>query len=152
MASNEQDDQQHNEGAIRSPCEGHYLPRQAPEGLNGCMQTSEPPIHEHQSSLSIPAVMLASLVVDLWKISERAKIEPVAERVLAACERAEERLRRIGFEIEEMAGRPYDTNMRVHVVEHDGGEEPWSISECLSPAIYYRGELIREADVITKGV
>jgi hypothetical protein len=110
------------------------------------------PLQEHQDSLSIPADMVASLAVDLWKISERAKSEPVAERVLAACDRAEERLKRIGFEIEEMTGRPYDTNMRVHVVDHDGGEEPLSISECLSPAIYYRGELIREAEVITKGV
>jgi|GEM_PF-1747406 len=154
MASNEQDDQQHNEGELRSRFEVKHLLREAPERLNESMLSSETPISipEHQDSRSIPADMIASLVVDLWKISERAKSEPVAERVLAACERAEERLRRIGFEIEEMAGRPYDTNMRVHVVEHDGGEEPWSISECLSPAIYYRGELIREAEVITKGV
>lgn len=152
MASNEQDDNQRNDRTLQSRFEEEHPLQEPAEDLKESMQSSEPPTPETGDTLSIPVDMVASLVVDLWKISERAKSEPVTDRVLAACERAEERLRRIGFEIQEMAGRPYDTNMRVHVVEHDGGVEPWTVSECLSPAIYYRGVLIREAEVVTKGV
>lgn len=152
MASNEQDYPKQNEAAPGSGVEANCLLLDETAHPNGTIQSSEPPILEHQDSLSIPADMVAEMIVDFWKISKRAKSEKASERVLAACERAEERVRRIGFEVEEMTGKPYDTNMRVRVVQHDGGEDPSTISECLSPAVYYKKHLIREAEVITKGV
>lgn len=112
---------------------------------------TNPLISEIDSVPSVSVDIVAALVIDLWKISARAKGEQAGERVLAACERAEDRLRRIGFRTDDPEGQIYDTNMRVRVVEHDGGAEPLKISQCLSPAVYYRDVLVREAEVITKG-
>ncbi len=122
------------------------------QNMNESIQSHKPPIFENDDSMNVPAHKIVSLVIDLWKITERAKCEPVSERVLAACERAQERIKKIGFVIDEMLGRPYETNMRARVVGTDGGVEPFTISECLSPAIYYQGVLICEAEVITKGI
>ena len=95
--------------------------------------------------------VVAALVVDIWKIATRAKSDSAGERVLVACERAEDRLSRMGFTIDTMVGQSYNTNLRVQVLEHESGQEPLTISECLSPAIYYQDFLVREAEVITKG-
>jgi len=110
------------------------------------------PIAENAIPPSIAVEAVAALVVDLWKISERAKSEQGMGRVLAACERAEDRLLRMGFEIKNLAGHLYDTNMNVHVVEHEESIGPLTILECLSPAVYYQGGLVRQAEVITKGI
>ncbi len=119
--------------------------------LSGSVKPLEHSGFQNDDSINIPVHSIALLIVDLWKIAERAKCQPVSERVLAACERAVERIKKLGFIIDDMSGRLYDTNMRLHVVEHDGGVEPVFISECLSPAIYYQDVLICEAEVITKG-
>jgi hypothetical protein len=100
---------------------------------------------------SIGSDAVADIAIDLWKISCRAQNEGANERVIAACERAEDRLKKLGFETIDFKGQPYDSNMRVKVVEHDGGVEPYIIAECLRAAVYFRGELLKEAEVITKG-
>ena len=41
--------------------------------------------------------------------------------------------------------------MQVKVIEHEECDQPLMIAECLSPAIYYNGDLIRPAEVVTKG-
>lgn len=93
---------------------------------------------------------LAHIAVDLWRISHRAKADSASERVITACERAEDRLRRMGYSIEP-PGENYNTNMRIKVVDHEPGQGPLRILECLAPAIYCNGELVLEAEVVTAG-
>jgi hypothetical protein len=113
---------------------------------------------ELASPASTPAALpgptadeVAGLAVDMWKVVERARGDGAGDRVLVACERAEERLRRIGFEVDTMIGRTYDTNLKVRVVDHDEADGPMVIDQCISPAVFYRGVLVREAEVVTKG-
>ena len=95
--------------------------------------------------------MVAALAIDLWRIERRAQSGGGIERVLTACERACDRLRALGFEFQTMTDRPYSENLRMKVVEHEEADEPRRVSECLSPAVFFRGALIREAEVVTKG-
>lgn len=97
------------------------------------------------------AAEVAELAVDLWKLGDRARADAASERVAAAYERAEDRLKRIGFEVDPMVNRPYDTNLKVRVVGHEPGEGPLVISQCISPAVYFRGRLVREAEIVTNG-
>jgi|ERR1019366_2046569 hypothetical protein len=99
----------------------------------------------------IPSTKVAELAVDLWKITARAKKDSSGVRVLAACERAEERLLSFGFELASPDGQAYDTNMCMRVVDHEEGDGPLIVAQCLSPAVYYRGKLIRAAEVVTRG-
>lgn len=94
---------------------------------------------------------VAELAVDMWKIFERVRAENAGSRVVVACERGEDRLRRLGFELDTMIGRAYDTNMRAQVVDHEPGDGALTIGRCISPAVFYRGVLIREAEVVTVG-
>jgi hypothetical protein len=95
--------------------------------------------------------LLAMLAVDIWRITTRAKSEQSSERTLAACERAEERLEKIGVEIVDLQGQSYDTNMRAHVVESNGGDTQMIVECCLSPAIFFQNILVREAEIVIKG-
>lgn len=111
-----------------------------------------------QAEQAVPArtdrpsvIEVADLAVDVWKVAERARSLAQGERVLAACERAEDRLKRMGFEMDGMVGKPYDTNLKVRVVDHDEGEGPTVIAQCITPAVFYRDELVREAEVVTRG-
>lgn len=106
-----------------------------------------------EETLSVPALdpaKVAELAVDLWRIRARAESDGAGERVVAACERAEERLRRLGFEIEVLRGT-FDGNQRARVVDHDEAEGPLEVAACLTPAVYYGGVLLREAEVVTRG-
>lgn len=104
------------------------------------------------NSLESPTLgEVAELAVDIWKISERARVEGAHVRVVVACERGEDRLRRLGFELDPMVGRVYDTNMRARVVDHEVGEGALVIGRCISPAVFYHGVLVREAEVVTVG-
>jgi hypothetical protein len=97
------------------------------------------------------AAEIAELAVDLWKLGERAKAEAASERVAAAYERAEDRLKKIGFDVDPMVGRPYDTNIKAKVVDHEASEGPLLIGQCISPAVFFRGLLVREAEIVTIG-
>lgn len=112
-------------------------------------------VGNHQEELAKiqgPTILeVAELAVDLWKLGERAKTDAASERVAAAYERAEDRLKRIGFELDPMVGRSYDTNIKAKVVDHEAGEGPKIISKCISPAVFFRGKLVREAEVVTIG-
>jgi len=99
----------------------------------------------------IPAAAFAELAVDLWKIHSRSRNDHASERVLAACERAEDHLLRLGFELDSLQGRAYDTNMCVRVIDHIASEGPLIVAECLSPAVYFNQVLIREAEIVTGG-
>jgi hypothetical protein len=95
---------------------------------------------------------VAEIVVDLWRIAERAKAEGAGPRVIASCERAEDRIKRLGFEVDPMLNQLYDTNLKVRVVDHEESEGPVIITNCISPAVKYGGVLVREAEIITKGL
>ncbi|KXK12974.1 MAG: hypothetical protein QY327_01470 [Fimbriimonadaceae bacterium] len=103
------------------------------------------------SSNGVPFDLVAEFIVDLWKIERRVRAGNAGERILAACERAQERLIRIGFELDTMMNRPYNENLRMRIIEHEECDEPRQVAECLSPAVYYNGELVREAEVVTRG-
>ncbi len=110
---------------------------------------SQAPAASQSAGLAVEKV--AELAVDVWKIELRAQAMAENDRVLAACERATDRFRKFGFEIRDLTGDDYDTNMRVNVVEHELASGPLKIAECLSPAVYFEGLLIREAEVVTSG-
>lgn len=95
--------------------------------------------------------VVSEFVIDRWKIHKRATDELASERILAACERAEERMRRAGFVVKDLTGEPYDTGIQAKVLEHDEGDGSLKVAQCLSPAIYFQSRLIREAEIITKG-
>jgi hypothetical protein len=94
---------------------------------------------------------VAELVVDVWRIGRRADRDGASEAVRIACETAVDRLASLGFRFDELLGEPYDENLRVRVVHKEGGERNVRISECLSPAVYFRNELIRPAEIVIQG-
>lgn len=94
---------------------------------------------------------VAELAVDVWRIESRARKEGAGDRVVAACERAVDRLRSMGFSLDSLEGRPYDENLRVRVVDHEDAEGPRTVLECVSPAVYHDDVLVREAEVVTRG-
>lgn len=100
----------------------------------------------------LPCRDVAELAVDLWRIGTRAKRDSASERVLIAYERAVDRLDGLGFRFDSMMNHPYDENLKVRVIEHEDGTEPRRIVECITPAVYYKDSLIREAEVVTRGI
>jgi hypothetical protein len=95
---------------------------------------------------------LCDLIHALWRIERRVlKHEQTADSIKMAIETAMDRVRSLGFTVDEMVGAPYHESMRVKVIQHDTSEGKLRISECLSPAIYYRKNLIRPAEVIIEG-
>jgi hypothetical protein len=112
------------------------------------------PNAERADESSLPSIScdrLADLVIDFWRLEQRARRDSGSERLLTACERIEDRLRRLGFDVDTLQDRPYSENLRVRVIEHEPAIGARIISECLSPAIYFQGKLIREAEVVTRG-
>lgn len=92
------------------------------------------------------------LVVDIWRIRHRAnRDEATPESVRIACDTALDRLSMLGFSIGEPEGELYDANSRVTVVDQRGGSLKRRICECLSPAVYYDGKLVKLAEVILEG-
>ena len=102
-------------------------------------------------SMAIPIGQVADIAIELWKIKARAEKVLGNEKVLTACERASDRLMRIGFEIEDLTGEPYDINMKVRVIEHELGSGMLRVLECLTPAVYFERVLVSEAEVVTTG-
>jgi hypothetical protein len=103
-----------------------------------------------EASASIDPAKVAEFAVDLWRIRSRAASEGASERVVAACERAEDRMRRMGFETEMLEGA-FDPNQRARVVDHEDADGPLSIAACLTPAVTFNGILVREAEIVTRG-
>jgi hypothetical protein len=93
---------------------------------------------------------MAVLVVDVWRMVERANTTSVPEPLLIAVERTLERLQGLGFEVRDYRGEDYHPNMNVVVVDNFGGES-LKIIECLTPAVYYDGKLIERANVVIGG-
>ena len=95
---------------------------------------------------------LIDLVVDVWRIRNRAvRNKATPENVCLACDTALARLNKLGFRIEEHVGEAYHENSRMCVVDHSGGDENRRVVECLTPAVYYRDELIKPAEIVTEG-
>lgn len=94
---------------------------------------------------------VAELAIDLWRIRIRATKDNASERTLAAIERAEDRLSRMGFRLDNLEGTLYDSNMNVRVVDHEESDQPATIVECLSPAVYFRETLLTSAEVVVRG-
>jgi hypothetical protein len=103
-----------------------------------------------QESDSIAVVSIAGLAVDIWKAGRRARSEN-AIRTVAAVERIEDRLSKLEIEVIDLTGLPYDPDMRVTVLDQDGKSEPFSIGQCVSPAIYHRKVLVLAAEVVIFG-
>jgi len=110
-------------------------------------------VSQGESALGVgpTAEEVADLAVDLWKLGERVRTESASDRVETAYERSEDRLKRIGFDVDTMTGRLYDTNMKAKVGDHEAGEGPLMIGQCISPAVFYKGRLVREAEIVTIG-
>jgi len=81
----------------------------------------------------------------------RARRDGAPDSVLLACERALDDLEAAGFKIETYVGDAYSENLRVHVVEHEGGEKEKQIVECIHPAVFLNNKLLSKAHVITRG-
>lgn len=113
------------------------------------MQCDNNPTSENQDQVSCDS--LAELVLDIWRLRQRAEREGTSERIMIAIERAEDRLRRLGFRTDTMQEHPYSENLRIKVIEHIDADGPRNISECLAPAVYFAERLIRMAEVVTRG-
>ncbi len=100
---------------------------------------------------AIPMGSLCSLAVEIWRLEARSRGSQTPEPVLLAIERLGAGLGRLGVQVRDLVGEPFDEGLSVRVVEHEPGDEPRRISECLSPAVYYQGRLLKAADVVTKG-
>jgi hypothetical protein len=104
------------------------------------------------ASYELDAGTTAELVLDIWRIDRRAqRHSETPESVRVACELTMDRLRALGFELREPIGERYDENMRVRVVDSEDADEDLHVSECLAPAVYYRSELVRPAEVVLRG-
>ena len=104
------------------------------------------------SAKRIPLSVISDIAVDIWRITRRAlREESTPPSVVIACERAVETLEGAKVEIRDLAGEKYDENSRVSVIHEEGGKRNQVISECISPAIYYKGRLLRKAEVCLKG-
>lgn len=105
-----------------------------------------------ESVSQLPSIgEIADLAADIWKIAERSKRDGAGDRVLAACERTLDRLGRMGIYLDSMIDRIYEPNMRAKVVDHKTGVGPLTVDHCISPAVYFREHLIREAEIVTVG-
>jgi hypothetical protein len=94
---------------------------------------------------------VAELVVDLWRLKKRMDTEGVSERLATSFERVEARLSRLDFEWDSMEGKLYDTNLKVRVVDHEPDQGHLTIHQCITPAVFYREQLVRQAEIITRG-
>lgn len=110
------------------------------------------PDEETSAPLDFAAGELTELILALWRAERRGRRnEQTPEPVTMAIETAMDRARDLGFSFDEMVGTPYHENMRVRVIQHDAGEGEPRISECLTPAVYFRKTLIKPAEVIIEG-
>lgn len=94
------------------------------------------------------ATDLLPLTLDVWRLSRMTEGD---ERLHTLASRALDRLRALGLRLETLEGNPFDENAKVRVVEHRPGPEPRTVVECVTPAIYWNDQLLKEANVITKG-
>ncbi len=106
-----------------------------------------------QSDMHVKVRDLITLVLDVWRLYQRAQHEGVPEKVQLAIERTLERLRGLGFDWKTLEGQPYDPKAKIHVIDDRGPEdtEERIIVECLTPAIYYREVLIEPAKIVIGG-
>ena len=113
------------------------------------------PIDGDIGAVAVDQGALAELAVSVWRIDQRARRHPgTPESVVLACETARDRLGALGIELRDLTGQPYDANLRVRVVageESIGATGAARIAQCLSPAVYRNGELIRTAEVTIEG-
>lgn len=128
--------------------------RQAPEGgvvpKSGQFEPSEG-IEPLSDVCPIPSGSLGALAVEIWRLQARIRGTVTPDPVCLAVERIGASLGRLGLQVRDLQGEPYDEGLLVRVIEHEPGDGPRTISECLSPAVYYQGRLLKAADVVTKG-
>ena len=101
--------------------------------------------------MSLHCERVSEIALDIWRIGLRIKDDRENPRLLAAWERADDRIRKLGFVLDTMVDRLFDDNLRVRVVDNEPCVGPKVISECLTPAVFFNGILIREAEVVTRG-
>ncbi len=89
--------------------------------------------------------------MEIWRLQARIRGTVTPDPVCLAVERIGASLGRLGLQVRDLQGEPYDEGLLVRVIEHEPGDGPRTISECLSPAVYYQGRLLKAADVVTKG-
>lgn len=102
----------------------------------------------NEQGTEITAEGLLPLALDLWRLHRATQDESPLSALVT---RAFGRLESLGLRLETLEGSAFDENARVRVVEHRPGPETRTIIECVTPAIYWRDRLLKEANVITKG-
>jgi hypothetical protein len=96
---------------------------------------------------------IADLAIDVWRALWRICDEPqTPDRVRTAVVRVSERLEDMGIVTKDLTNTEYTSDMRARVVSQDASGPPFRIAECLAPAVYFRGRLVRPAEVVIKGV
>jgi hypothetical protein len=103
------------------------------------------------SITGVPPIEFVPVIIDIWRVKQRSVKESSSERVTTGCDRALERLEKIGFRLEDHINHPYDEDMMITVIENEEGSESRHIVECISPSIYYQGILVQPGEVITRG-
>jgi len=109
------------------------------------------PTDSEAGNVAVDRGALAELAVSIWRIDQRARRNVgTPESVVLACETARDRLGALGIELRDLTGQTYDSHLRVRVVAGEdsiGATGAVRIAQCLSPAVYRNGELIRPAEV-----
>lgn len=103
------------------------------------------------SSTTIDAKDLVLLIIDIWRLNKRLEHETISEPIQNAVERIEERLRGLGFTWKSLEGQPYDSKAVMIVIEDRSNGKDCVITECLTPAVYYKDKLIEPSKVILGG-
>ena len=107
-----------------------------------------------------PIVQVSSLVeiaIETWRVGDRLKkLQVLANKedpaIGFSIEKIQHVLKEMGVEIKDPTGEPYHEGLVLDVLTFDygSGESPTNrvVQETVSPAIFYKGKLVKMAKVI----
>ena len=110
--------------------------------------------------MNVPLPAMINLAVEHWRISawmkqHRLTAAPAAAQARHALRHIEDVLRGCDLEIKDFAaGHPFDPGLAVRVV--DTTDDPTLpegqsvIAETLAPMVLWRGQVVKQADVVTR--
>lgn len=112
---------------------------------------------DFKPAFTIPVPLLAEMAIEVWRVSDRTrKLQDAAKRedpgIGFSIEKIHHILKEMGVEIKDPAGEAYHEGMGLDVLTFDctPGELPANkiVQETVSPAVYFRGKLVKMAKVI----
>jgi hypothetical protein len=110
-----------------------------------------------EQTVEVTLSALTDIAVETWRIHRWAFVSGYEKDRVVARQASRTKisfLARIGFEICDLAGKPYDPGLAVEIVdlEEDAGAPNASvrIEEMLAPIVLWRGRLIKTGQVVVR--